>query len=98
MYAEGAAGSRKGALACILAPWLPYRTMHTSTSFERRESLADHDLERLRLALVDEVDRYLVAIRGYEPEKMDRHGKHYLADLQERVAVVERLQRSRKMR
>ena len=56
-----------------------------------RETLDDYDLERLRRALVDEVDRYSVAIRGYSPEKMERYGRPYLEKLQARVLEVQRL-------
>ena len=59
--------------------------MHTQTAYERRETLTDNELERLRFALVDEVERYLDCIRGYSTEKMETYGKPYLEKLQARV-------------
>jgi len=39
--------------------------------------------------LVDQVKRYEDAIRGYSPEKMEKHGKPFLAGLLEKVADVD---------
>src|SRR4051794_21956918 len=70
-------------------------SMHTMTAYERRDTLSDNDLARLRSALIDEVDRYRKAIRGYEAEKMQLFGEPYLRKLQTRVDVVSDLQRER---
>ena len=72
--------------------------MHTQTAFARREALSDNDLERLRIALTDEVARYREAIRGYSAEKMATHGQPFLQKLEERVTVVEGLQARRSLR
>lgn len=69
--------------------------MHTMTAYDRRETLSDNDLVRLKSALVDEVDRYRDAIGGYSPEKMEQFGAPYLAKLQGRVEEVERLYNQR---
>lgn len=58
-------------------------------AYARAETLDDVELERLLQALRDEVERYRYAIRNYPPERMERHGKPYLSELQERVLVVE---------
>jgi hypothetical protein len=63
--------------------------MHSSTAYERRETLSLNELERLRSALIDEVENYLVGIRGYSPDKMAQHGTPYLAKLEARVAEVD---------
>lgn len=60
-------------------------------AYDRRESLSDADLERLLAALKDEAERYRVSIRNYPPERMERHGKPFLAKLEERVDNVQRL-------
>jgi hypothetical protein len=65
--------------------------MHTETAFHRRATLTRTQLERLRTQLVDEVERYRLAIRGYSPEKMERFGSPYLTELEGRVAEVDRL-------
>jgi septum formation topological specificity factor MinE len=65
--------------------------MHTSTAYDRRETLTESQLERLRAELMAEVDRYRDAIRGYSQEKMARYGSPYLAGLEAQVAEVERL-------
>jgi hypothetical protein len=71
--------------------------MHSATAYERRTTLDADQLQRLRAQLVDEVERYRVAIRGYSPDKMAQHGAPYLAQLEARVAeidaqIVERMQ------
>lgn len=63
--------------------------MHSSTGYERRKTLSLNELERLRSALVGEVENYRIAIRGYSPEKMAKHGSPYLAKLEARVAEVD---------
>lgn len=63
--------------------------MFTERSYAERESLSDRDLDRLRTSLVDQVKRYEDAIRGYSPEKMEKHGKPFLAGLLEKVADVD---------
>lgn len=65
--------------------------MHNTTAYERRTSLSLGQLERLRAQLVDEVEKYQVAIRGYSPEKIAGHGAPYLARLQARVAEIDGL-------
>ena len=70
--------------------------MHTTTAYERRESLSNNELERLVMALQDEVDRYLIAIRGYDAEKMAKYGKPYLEKLEARVTAVKREQALRR--
>lgn len=65
------------------------RRMHSTTGFERRKTLSLNELERLRSALVGEVENYRLGIRGYSPEKMARHGAPYLAKLEARVAEVD---------
>ncbi len=69
--------------------------MHTTTAYERRETLDDDDLERLRAALFDEVERYRICIRSYNPEKMRRLGEPYLAKLINRVEEVDGLREQR---
>jgi hypothetical protein len=65
--------------------------MHIITAYERREKLSSDDLVRLKSALLGEVDRYRVSIRGYSAEKMQRHGTPFLSKLQARVEEVDRL-------
>lgn len=65
--------------------------MHNETAYERRATLSLNQLERLRAQLVDEVEKYREAIRGYSPDKMARHGAPHLAGLEARVAEVESL-------
>jgi hypothetical protein len=48
-------------------------------------------LERLRVALQGDVDRYRQSIRGYTPEKMERFGTPHLATLEARVAEIDDL-------
>ncbi len=62
--------------------------MHVERAYTERESLSNHDLERLRASLVDQVQRYEDAIRGYLPEKMEKHGQPFLARLRQKVADV----------
>ena len=69
--------------------------MHVLTAYERRETLSTNELERLKAALVDEVERYRDAIRGYSPEKMAKHGRPFLTKLESRVIEIERLLSSR---
>ena len=69
--------------------------MHSSTAYERRETLSTNELARLESALMVEVERYKDAIRGYDAEKMQRFGKPFLRTLQERVDVVTDLLRQR---
>ena len=63
--------------------------MHSSTGYERRKTLSLNELERLRTALVGEVENYRIGIRGYSPEKMAKHGAPFLAKLEARVAEVD---------
>ena len=65
--------------------------MFVLNAYDRRDSLSDSDLERLLAALKDEVARYRYAIRNYPPDRIERHGKPFLATLQERVEEVQRL-------
>ena len=65
--------------------------MHTQTAYERRENLSENELVRLKSALIDEVERYTVGIRGYDEDKMTRYGEPFLRRLQERVDVVSAL-------
>lgn len=65
--------------------------MHNTTAYERRTTLSIGQLERLRAQLVDEVEKYQVAIRGYSPEKLSGHGTPHLAKLQARVAEIDGL-------
>lgn len=58
-------------------------------AYDQRADLSDRDLERLFVALRNEEDRYRDAIRNYPPDRMEKHGKPFLAKLIERVAVVQ---------
>ena len=69
--------------------------MHTMTAYDRRETLSNDDLVRLKSALADEVGRYRVAIRGYSPEKMRQFGTPYLTKLEARVEEVDRILKRR---
>ncbi len=69
--------------------------MFIERSYVERDKLSDHDLERLRAALADEVERYEYAIRNYPPDRMDQYGRPYLAKLREKVDVVDTLILSR---
>lgn len=62
--------------------------MHVERAYAERKSLSSHDLERLRASLVDQVQRYEDAIRGYSPEKMKEHGQPFLARLRQKVSDV----------
>lgn len=66
-------------------------SMFALNAYERRDSLSDNELERLLAALKDEAERYRYTIRNYPPDRMERHGKPFLARLEERVETVERL-------
>lgn len=74
---------------------IPLRDMHVERAYAERESLSNHDLERLRASLVDQVQRHEDAIRGYSPEKMEKHGQPFLARLRQKVADVDATIRSR---
>ena len=63
--------------------------MHVERAYAERESLSDSDLERLRASLVDQVQRYKEAIRGYSPDKMEKHGQPFLTGLYQKVADVD---------
>jgi len=63
--------------------------MHVERAYIERDSLSDHDLERLRASLVDQVQRYEDAIRGYSPDKMQKYGQPFLARLRQKVADVD---------
>jgi hypothetical protein len=63
--------------------------MFIERAYAERDSLSDRDLERLRASLVDQVRHYKDAIRDYSPEKMEKHGRPYLARLCQKVADVE---------
>lgn len=65
--------------------------MHTSTAYERRETLSANELLRLKQALQDEILKYREVIRGYSPEKMERYGTSHLNTLEARGSEVERL-------
>lgn len=69
--------------------------MYIDKAYDQREDLSDRDLERLLVALRDEVERYRYTIRNYPPDRMEKHGKPFLAKLEERVAVVKRVVESR---
>lgn len=58
-------------------------------AYAERDRLSDRDLKRLRASLVDQVQRYEDAIRGYSPEKLKRFGEPFLASLQQKVADVD---------
>ena len=64
--------------------------MHSTTAYERRTTLSLNELERLRVTLANEVERYRIAIRGYTPEKMAQFGAPYLAKLEARAADVDK--------
>jgi hypothetical protein len=65
--------------------------MHKTTAYHSRETISFNELERLKVALVHEVENYRFGIRGYSPEKMAKYGAPYLAELEAKVAEVERL-------
>lgn len=63
--------------------------MFIERAYEERESLSDRDLERLRSALVDQVDRYKFAIRNYPADRMEGYGAPFLSRLEEKLRVVD---------
>ena len=63
--------------------------MYIERAYAERESLSDRDLERLRAGLVDEMQRYENSIRNYPPNRMERHGKPFLARLRQKVTDVD---------
>lgn len=65
--------------------------MFIERAYAERAHLSDRDLERLLAALRDEEQRYRVVIRNYPPDRMEQHGRPFLARLGERIAVVQRL-------
>ncbi len=65
--------------------------MFIENAYARRDNLSDAELERLLAALKDEVERYRYTIRNYPPDRMERHGRPFLAKLEERVDEVQRL-------
>ena len=69
--------------------------MYIDKAYDQREDLSDRDLERLLVALRDEVERYRYTRGNYPPDRMEKHGKPFLAKLEERVAVVKRVVESR---
>lgn len=64
-------------------------------AYVERESLSDRDLERLRAALLDRVQRYEFAIRNYPPDRMKKHGRPFLNRLLNKLADVDALIASR---
>ncbi|WP_267382977.1 hypothetical protein, partial [Sphingomonas sp. GC_Shp_2] len=64
-------------------------TMFIERAYLKRETLSDRDLGRLRASLIDQVQRYEEAIRGYSPDKMQTHGQPFLTGLRQKVADVE---------
>jgi hypothetical protein len=69
--------------------------MFIERAYAERESLSDRDLERLRASLVDQVQRYEDAIRGYSPDKMEKYGRPFLARIRQKVADVDVTMRAR---
>lgn len=65
--------------------------MFIGNAYAKRNDLSEGDLERLLAALKDEAERYRYAIRNYPPDRMELHGKPYLAMLENRVSEVQRL-------
>lgn len=63
--------------------------MHSITAYERRATLNVDQLHRLKAQLVDQVERYRTAIRGYSLDMMTKHGAPYLAKLEARVAEID---------
>ena len=72
--------------------------MYIENAYAQREGLTDRDLERLLIALREAVEQYRYTIRNYPPDRMEKHGKPFLAKLEERVAVVQRLVENRGVR
>ena len=69
--------------------------MFIERAYAEREKLTDRDLERLRAALVDQVERYRDSIQNYPPDRMAKHGTPFLAKLQEQVVTVDEVIRQR---
>ena len=67
------------------------RRMFIWNAYAQRMKLSDRDLGRLLGALKNEEERYRFAIRNHPPDRMERHGKPFLAKLQTRVAEVQQL-------
>ena len=65
--------------------------MFVENAYARRDSLSDGELERLLAALKDEVERYRYAIRNYPPDRLEQYGNPFLANLEARVAEVQRV-------
>lgn len=65
--------------------------MHILTAYERRETLAVSDIERLLEGLIREVEDYRLVIRNYPPDRMRDYGTPYLEKLETRVSVVKAL-------
>lgn len=65
--------------------------MHIDKAYERRADLTTSELERLLLALENEVARYRDTIRNYPPDRIHKYGKPFLDSLQQRVTVVAEL-------
>jgi len=63
--------------------------MFIERAYAKREGLSDRDLDRLRASLVDQVQRYEDAIRGYSPQKMEKQGQPFLAGLRQKIADVD---------
>ena len=72
--------------------------MFIEKAYARRETLSDAELERLLAALTDEVERYRSAIRNYPPDRLERHGRPFLARLEQRVDEVRQLLEDRGIR
>lgn|GEM_PF-5186039 len=62
--------------------------MFNERAYAEREKLSDRDLARLHASLLDEVQRYEFNIRNYPPDRMEKHGKPYLALLLQKVSDV----------
>ena len=60
--------------------------MHIERAYAEREGLPDSDLGRLRASLVDQVQRYEDAIRGYPRDKM--YGVKVSAIREKRVKAI----------
>jgi hypothetical protein len=63
--------------------------MFIERAYAKREGLSNRDLGRFRASFVDQVQRYEDAIRGYSPEKMEKHGQPFLASLRQKIADVD---------
>ncbi len=69
--------------------------VHIERSYAERESLSDRDLERLRAALLDQVQDYEFGIRNYPPDRMEKYGRMFLDRLLTKLADVDALIASR---